>query len=267
MIASLQTFTLLLACANGFKVLIDLNTYTAQELQSVPKLGHDGIYVIHKNSPGVSDAQWAAAIQGGGTPSVSEDNPMEFSECQWANAVFKGPTYALGYHEDAITPSATKTLLTWAEVDKYRSNCNGHSVLALTRAYWPGSDWEQYCRAILPHPYLGGIAMEYNPNDYGLRSEDHFVSDLLYVYSRNPFFLWPLVYNSKPTEVNIREAINWMWSKGVNMNDNRIHLVIARYDNPHIPVMGSTNSVQSAINAALSMRLELQNRTQTQVKA
>jgi hypothetical protein len=83
--------------ASCYRVLLDLNTFTSNELLHVPNIAKDGIYVIHKNSPNVSDSQWAAAIQGGGLPSVTEDNPMEFSECQWAKKVFGGPTYALGY--------------------------------------------------------------------------------------------------------------------------------------------------------------------------
>lgn len=246
--------------ALGYRVLIDLNTYTAAELLHVPNIAHDGIYVIHVNSPNVSDAQWAAAIQGGGLPSVSEDNPMQFNECRWSGKVFGGPTYALGYHEDAIAYSPTKTLLNWGEIDQYKNNCNGHSVLALTRAYWPGSDWETYCKQVLSHPYLGGIAMEYNPNETGLRSEDHFVNELLNKYGKKPFFLWPLIYNSKTTEQNIRDSINWLWNHGVNLNDDRIHIVIARYDNPHIPVVGASNTVQSAINAAMTMKMEIKLR-------
>lgn len=254
---SLGYFICFVSCAFGYRVLIDLNTYSAAELKHVPNIAKDGVYVIHVNSPNVSDAEWAAAIQGGGLPSVTEDNPMQFSECKWAAKVFGGPTYALGYHESAITPSATETLLTWNEVDKYNQNCNHHQVLALTRAYWPGSSWEKYSKAILPHPALGGIAMEYNPQDTGQRSEDYFVKDLIKTYGKSPFFLWPLRYNSKTTEENIRDSINWLWSRGVDMHDNRIHLVIARYDEPHVAVVGATNTVQSAVNAAMNMKAEL----------
>lgn len=164
--------------------------------------------------------------------------------------------YSCSYHEDALTPSPTKTLLNWGEVDQYYNNCNHHDVLALTRAYWPGSDWEKYCRNILTHPHLGGIAMEYNPQDTGLRSEDHFVNELL-AYGRKPFFLWPLRYNGVTTEQNIIDSINWLWSHGVNLNDDRIHFVIARYDNPHVAVVGPTNTVQSAMNAAMTMKAEI----------
>lgn len=90
-------FSFLISSVLSYRVLLDLNTYNSNELLHVPNIPKDGIYVIHINSPNVTDQEWANAIQGGGFPSVTEDNPMEFHECQWANKVFKGPTYALGY--------------------------------------------------------------------------------------------------------------------------------------------------------------------------
>jgi len=65
------------------------------------------------------------------------------------------------------------------------------------------------------------------------------------------------VYNSKATEQNIINSIGYLKSKHVNLKDDRIHFVIARYDNPHINVVGPTNTVQSAISTAWNLKLQI----------
>jgi len=189
----LPLFIALFIISNSYKVLLDLNTFNATELLAVPGLPKDGIYAIHINSPGVTDEQWKAAIGGGGNPSVSEDNPYQFSECQWWGRLFNGPTYALGYHETAVEPNAPcLTLLTSAEVDKYHGNCNQHAVLALTRSYWPNSQWEKCCHNIMLNANLGGFAMEYNPHETGQRAEDHFINEVVGKYGKKVFFFYGL---------------------------------------------------------------------------
>ena len=44
-----------------------------------------------------------------------------------------------------------------------------------------------------------GVAMEFNPNEVGLRSEKEFVNELLSV-NKHPIFLWPYRYDSLTTE-------------------------------------------------------------------
>lgn len=57
-----------------------------------------------------------------------------------------------------------------------------------------------------------------------------------------------------PTERQISGFINWLMSNGVNMSDNRIRFVLARYDKPFIPIPGSTNSIDSALKAAQKLK-------------
>lgn len=73
-------------------------------------------------------------------------------------------TAAFGYHEAHVTQ------LNYNEISQYSDRCLGVGVVILTRAYWPDSDWKRNTDAVLHHPKLYGVAMEFNPNDFGKRS-------------------------------------------------------------------------------------------------
>jgi hypothetical protein len=38
------------------------------------------------------------------------------------------------------------------------------------------------------------------------------------------------------------------------MSENRIRFVLARYDKPYIPVVGASNSIYTALNAATRLK-------------
>jgi hypothetical protein len=53
-----------------------------------------------------------------------------------------------------------------------------------------------------------------------------------------------------PTERQITQFIEYLKANKVNMSDNRIRFVLARYDKPYIPIYGVSNSIFSALKAA-----------------
>lgn len=88
---------------------------------------------------------------------------MGFSECGVVKSLAGNLWAAFGYHEAHVTQ------LTYEEITQYANHCNS-PVIILTRAYWNGSDWKNNTDKVLHHPKLIGVAMEFNPSDFGKRS-------------------------------------------------------------------------------------------------
>ena len=194
---------------DSFRVLVDLNAFSSAELARVPT-GFprvDGVWALtHNTHPAASDATWKAAIDHlGSALTVSEDDPMQFSECGAVARILgsKPPTLAFGYHETGGTPA---TQLNATEIDLYHAKC-GTDVAILTRAYWPSSPWSSRVEAVLSHPHLGGVAMEYSPSDYGSRTEQTFVKEVL-AAGRKAIFLWPVSPNNRSLETNVFDAVS-----------------------------------------------------------
>eukprot|EP01126_Amoeba_proteus_P057019 TRINITY_DN7232_c0_g1_i3.p1 TRINITY_DN7232_c0_g1~~TRINITY_DN7232_c0_g1_i3.p1 ORF type:complete len:144 (+),score=21.85 TRINITY_DN7232_c0_g1_i3:467-898(+) len=143
-------------------------------------------------------------------------------------------------------------MLTWQEITDAYNNCRC-GIIILTRAFWPNSEWRTKVEAVLGHPYLYGVAMEFNPSDYGKRNEGDFVKIVLEA-GKSPFFLLPFLVTPTPTEVVIQEAIDNFIAQGADMSDPRVRVVLARYDQPHVPIAGPTNSIESALARAKSMQ-------------
>lgn len=124
----------------------------------------------------------------------------------------------------------------------------------MTRAYWPDSDWRRNTDKVLSHPKLYGVAMEFNPNDFGKRNEVDFIHNVL-AAGKSAFFLLPFKnVAGYPTERQITQFIEYLKANKVNMTDNRIRFVLARYDLPHLPIYGATNSIFSALVAAEKLK-------------
>lgn len=96
--------------------------------------------------------------------------------------------------------------------------------------------------------------MEFNPHDFGKRSEVDFIHNVL-AAGKTAFFLLPFQnVAGNPTERQISGFINWLKSNGVNMSENRIRFVLARYDKPFLPITGASNSIDSALKAAQKLK-------------
>eukprot|EP01052_Picozoa_sp_SAG31_P010001 SAG31_NODE_536_length_14340_cov_9.449196_2_plen_315_part_00 len=284
--------------ATSFRVLVDLNAFSPAELARVPAEfpRADGAWVLtHNTHPSATATVWRAAIDHltRGTPAltVSEDDPMQFQECTVvARVLGEPPLLAFGYHETGGQPA---TQLNGTEIDRYYSMCHT-SVAILTRAYWPSSPWRTRVEAVLRHPHLGGVAMEYSPNDYGLRSEQTFVQELL-AAGHKAIFLWPLALNNRSLERNIFDAITSFAQAcgnhtaptspcgpkkdptghgcacGMEMRSDNVWVVIARYGLPHgtkcgtdsACIFGPTNSMAAAVKQALQLQAFLDSQQTT----
>ena len=83
----------------AFKVLVDLNLFSRDELAQVHRLpaGLDGAWEISVNSPNTSDAEWRAALHVVAPNGyvVTEDNPMQTVECSRYRRLFgRAPSLA-----------------------------------------------------------------------------------------------------------------------------------------------------------------------------
>jgi hypothetical protein len=247
-------FAILALISNAYKIDLDLNTYNANELGILAqgRLPADGTWSITVNSPGTTDTQWRNAIAGvnPNADSYSEDNPGGFAECKRVRTVSPGGRLlaAFHYHETGGEPN---TMLTWSQIDQAYNQCQC-GIIILTRAYWPGHPWRTNVEKVLTHPKLYGVAIEFAPQDVGARWEEDFVNEILN-YGKSPFFLLPFD-TITPTEAVMTNFLNVLRAKGARIGDPRVHIVIARYGVPVVPILGGSNSILSALNAAKNYR-------------
>ena len=247
----------------AFKVLVDLNLFSRDELAQVHRLpaGLDGAWEISVNSPNTSDAEWRAALHVVAPNGyvVTEDNPMQTVECSRYRRLFgRAPSLAFNYHETGGQPF---TQLNNSEIEQIHQEC-GTQVVILTRAFWPHSRWRTGVTAVLNNTHVGGVAMEFNPGEYGKRNEMDFVVDVLAARKR-PFFLFSPVTDGRTQEDDVAQALSYYRAAGVPLHSDDVYVVIARYgsatpqpcptSNPSC-VYGDRNSVAAALRAALAFR-------------
>lgn len=240
----------------SFRVGVDLNTFSSNELeQAIDTFGRvDFTWAITSNSPAVPQARWRDSFLALNDQTVfSEDNPSSFFECKQVRSYAGTLTGAFGYKETGGVPD---TMLTWNEITQYYQICNA-GVIILTRAYWPNSDWRTKVEAVLSHPYLYGVALEYNPDDWGKRYEHEFVNDIT-SHGKSAFLLWPTkVVSNYPSENQWIDAMRYLKNNGANLQSPLTHFVVARYNLPYLPVSGNKNSIHSALNVARNFQQEI----------
>eukprot|EP00658_Telonema_sp_P-2_P062308 TRINITY_DN50974_c0_g1_i3.p1 TRINITY_DN50974_c0_g1~~TRINITY_DN50974_c0_g1_i3.p1 ORF type:complete len:199 (+),score=42.61 TRINITY_DN50974_c0_g1_i3:182-778(+) len=184
---------------------------------------------------------------------------MGIVECQrYARIAGHPPSLAFNYHE---TGGAPHTMLNTSEIREVHAAC-GAEVVILTRAYWPGSEWRSGVLAVLNDTGLGGVAMEFNPGDFGKRNEKDFVADVL-AAGKKPFFLLSPGADGHTQEQDVSDALESYIATGVDMASEDTYVVIARYgsatpqpcpaSNPGC-VYGAHNSVAAALRVALQIR-------------
>jgi hypothetical protein len=215
-------------------------------------LSAQGSWSIPENSPSVTNTQWREALGAVGTASaVSEDNPDSTIECAAVAALVtpRALSASFHYHETGGVPA---TMLNNSEIDAVFAACGGVApVVTLTRAFWPGSDWRTRVEATLFNTHLLGVAMEFNPDDYGKRNEDDFVTVLL-AHGKQPIFLLPFRVWPNSTEAIMGQFFAWLGERGANISDDRVVFALANYDTPPLPVLGAQNSIESAILTTLA---------------
>ncbi len=242
----------------SFKILVDLNDFTPAELAKVPDAlpTVNGTWAIVANTiPQPADTVWRAAFKHlGEAQTVSEDNPMSFTQCKAVSRILGAPpSMAFGYHETGGEPY---TQLNHTEISQYHEQCKTQ-VCLLTRAFWPSSPWRTRVEAVLSHPNLGGVAMEYGPGENGKRTEEDFVREML-AAKKKAIFLWPLQPSGNQTcEGNVGDAIRSFVARGMDMANDDVWIVIARYSLPKPCtdcVYGETNSLLAAVREALRLQ-------------
>ena len=241
----------------AFQIDIDFNTYNTIQLTfATSRFRTNGTWTITNNSPDVSASLWSTAITSVGRNVFSEDNPGSTRDCTDVRTLAGslGLLATFQYHETGGTPA---TMLTWDEITAASAACGGAGVIILTRAFWPGSDWRTKVEAVLSHPLLYGVAMEFNPSDYGKRDEPTFVQEVL-AAGKFPFFLLPFVFYSVPTETSMLQFLQFLQKSGSPLHDTRIHFVLARYNPLHIPIAGTTNSIASALAVAQAFQQRIE---------
>lgn len=256
--ARLQLFVASLAVvfAAAFQVDIDLNTYGSAELSFAASSfqSANNSWSITVNSPGTADTQWKAALGAIGKAAFSEDNPGSATECARVHRLAPSKFVAsFQYYETGGVPA---TMLNASAISAASTACGGCGIIILTRAYWPRSPWRTNVEAVLDHPKLYGVAMEFNPSDAGKRYEDDFVNEVLQ-HGKSPFFLLPFLQSApdgKPAEQTIEAAIDTFRSMGAKMADPRVHVVLARYSKPYLPIKGNSNSIEAAFSKAKQMQ-------------
>ena len=248
---------------DAFQVLVDLNAFTPEEMAKVPSAipPVNGTWAITVNTaPEPADSVWRAAFNHlGRAQTISEDNPMSFSECSAVARILGAPpTMAFGYHETGGQPF---TQLNASEIAEYQQKCRTQ-VCILTRAYWPNSPWRTRVEAVLNQTALGGVAMEYGPGDYGKRFEEDYVNAML-AAKKKAIFLWPLQPAANQTcEGNVGDAIRSFVAGGADMASDDVWIVIARYGLPHGAackdcVFGAKNSLVAAVRAAQRLQAQV----------
>ena len=255
---------LLLWCNSvwAFKVVVDFNTYNSSELAFgvTAFTDADSSWTITANSPGITTQDWATALADVGTTALSEDNPGSTEECSLIQKLAPSKYVAsFQYHETGGVPA---TMLNSSEIDTASAACGGCSIVILTRTFWPNSQWRKRVESVLDHPKLFGVAMEFNPSDYGKRNEGEFVNEVLR-HGKSPFFLLPFLAKTssgKPAETTIENAVKTFIQMGANMSDPRVHLVLARYNDPKLPISGTSNSIAAAFAKAKKMQKVLSER-------
>ena len=244
--------------AAGFQLDVDLNTYTASELQQASQAfgAADGSWSITVNSPDTTSADWSSALAAIGTHAYSEDNPDQYGECQRVHTLAGGKfVAAMQYHETGGTPA---TMLSAAEIDDAAAKC-GCGIILLTRA-WTG-DWKTKVESVLGHPMLYAVAMELNPLDATTRADiAPFIIDVIKA-GHAAYILLPFRTAQGNSEEVITKIVQQIKNGGAPIGSSLVHLVVARYDQPHLPIIGPTNTIQSAFLAALGLRADISQNT------
>ena len=279
---------------DGFRVAVDLNTYTSTELAFAEhSWAHevDGSWSLVNNSAWNGTAtlpteqQWRDALGAIGRDRYSEEmwpcsaadnaawncssvaKQMDHSagQCRIVQRLTNESalTGAFAYHETGTTPH---TMLSMREITAVSNACGGCGVIGHTRLY--EGPWQQMVDAVLAHPMLLGVAMEIDITKYSrghpvFGSAGPFAQALL-AAGKHPFFLLPFKANGANTTgmraaQQMKAFLRNASSEVVNaslLSDSRVTVVVARYSHGgQLPVFGDgDDTVAAAVAAALEMK-------------
>ena len=75
------------------------------------------------------------------------------------------------------------------------------------------------------------------------------------------YILLPFRTAQGNSEEVITKIVQQIKNGGAPIGSSLVHLVVARYDQPHLPIIGPTNTIQSAFLAALGLRADVSQNT------
>jgi hypothetical protein len=144
-------------------------------------------------------------------------------------------------------------MLNNTQINQMSSNCIDSLVIGSTSDFTPKSRIS--VQKTLSNKNLLGIVMETSQTlDFGSLFEDEFVSELL-SSNKWPIFRMPFL-TPNPKNITSEEQVlsfgNFLNSK-IDLSDDRIVLLISNYYSPSLQVLGTSNSVESALFAALQV--------------
>jgi len=134
--------------------------------------------------------------------------------------------------------------------------CGGSYIIGSTSDFLPGSSRISVEETLSNRKLLGVVMDTPEDLDYGSLNEDDFAAELL-ASNKWPIFRMPFITpNAKKltSEEQVRSFGDFLRSSSkFNLSDDRIVLLIANYASPPLNVIGPTNSVESALRAALNV--------------
>ena len=255
-------FSLLLGAADAFSLLIDLNTFTSEELAYAARhfTALDGTWTLTTNSwwNGSAtlphDSHWRAALAAIGSQQFSEEMwPCSEAEdaawdCSDITVLGSMQSYgqcrsirqlapqgrlagAFAYYETGAKPH---TMLSWAQITEVSRACGGCKVLGHTRMY--SGEWKPSVDAVLAHPQLLGIVFEHGTTQPAVPDLGIFAEAML-AAGKHPFFLLPFKAAGKEVtgmsadgqmRTFLQDVLSSVHNASV-LDDPRMHIVIARY--------------------------------------
>ena len=268
---------LLVHTGQGYRVTVDLNTYTSTELtfaaQQWPRR-INGTWTLANNSGWngsatlPTDEEWRATLAAVGGQQFSEQmwNCSATDDAAWnCSGISKyGPhsadectivrrlaphgelAGAFCYHE---TGSKPHTMLSRAEITAASRSCGGCGIIGHTRLY--GGPFKAMVDGVLTHPKLLGVAMELSVSTmFGShkvkKHAGQFVQALL-AAGKQPFFLLPFENDGMNTTGlsaadQMRFFLRNVSAQVMNaslLSDPRVNIVVARYGHAGLlPVFG-----------------------------
>ena len=153
-----------------------------------------------------------------------------------------------------ITP--TSVMLNNTQIRHANLACGGSYIIGSTSDFLPGST-RLAVEQTFSNPNLLGVVLD-TPTDlnWGSLNEDDFAAELL-ASNKWPIFRMPFMTpNAKKltSEQQVQSFGEYLQaSSKFNVSDDRVVLLISNYASPPLQVLGSTNTVESALRAALNV--------------
>ena len=237
-------------------VFIDLDSFNSLDLshaQTSPSfLSVQGSWWSGSSAQVVEDAEWRQALSNFGAKfTVSQDISLPVA-CNSLPLLSPSGTISAA----AFISNPSSIMLNNSQIRQSSLACGGSYIIGSTSDFLPGLT-RIFVEETLSNRKLLGVVMDTPEDlDYGSLNEDDFAAELL-ASNKRPIFRMPFMTpNAKKftSEEQVQSFGDFLRSSSkFNLSDDRIVLLIANYASPPLNVIGPTNSVESALRAALNV--------------